>query len=370
MAGDYLADPGGVHNENRPVKSCFGCGRMNGDEAKFCRYCDTEYLPRLKRGTPLPVNVPPFIDPLTALARFNMGFAMVEGFARPDWNFIADYVRKNIAPKDLGPAWDFVAKRWLTQLAHDLGGEAKVYQSDNILCVSDRKAATVRTLLTYAESALKTIRSALKEAAWRGFNGKHVLLIFPDEEKYFSYISYYYPDGTHAMTRGVFIRAGYVHIAIPVDDMLSTKNTLMHELVHNLLFHLPIPLWLNEGLAVFIEKRMNRLAQPLNQEMADKHHGYWNHQTIQEFWTGQSFHQLGEGCPLSYSLGRILVTLMTEKGQDFITFITKANRRDAGQSAALEILKCNLGDVAGQFLGPGDWSPKQEIIDGYFKKKV
>jgi hypothetical protein len=32
----------------------------------------------------------------------------------------------------------------------------------------------------------------------------------------------------------------------------------VHELTHNLLCHLPIPLWLNEGLAVLIEQTVTQ----------------------------------------------------------------------------------------------------------------
>jgi hypothetical protein len=143
----------------------------------------------------------------------------------------------------------------------------------------------------------------------------------------------------------------------------------LHELVHNLLSRLPIPLWLNEGLAVVIEGRVSRFPFRVDAEMVDRHTRHWSEENIQAFWSGKSFNVPGEENELSYSLAAILLTLLSEKGGDFITFIRNADWRDAGQEAALTILHCDLGEVAGEFLGPGNWRPQREAIAEQCKRK-
>jgi hypothetical protein len=77
----------------------------------------------------------------------------------------------------------------------------------------------------------------------------------------------------------------------------------------------------------------------------------------------------GEESDLSYSLAPILVTLLLEKDGDFIAFIRNADWRDAGQEAALTILERDLGEVAGEFLGSGNWRPQPKAIAEQCKRK-
>ena len=43
-----------------------------------------------------------------------------------------------------------------------------------------------------------------------------------------------------------------------------------------------------------------------------------------------------------------------------VDLLREADREDCGQAAARRHLKSGLGDLAAQFLGPGEWSPKRE----------
>lgn len=356
------------------MKACAWCGRQN-EEAAACYEC----------GTPLPsttVDEPPVKEPelgfvseisesesqetpeppVPALAALDMGFERVEGFSRPDWARIRAFIKQRISAGELSAAWDFAACKWLQQLSKDLGGEARFYHSTHFLCVSDLEPGTTRTLLTYAESVLTVIRSILKTAAWTGYYGPHVLLLFADQEDYYTYISFYHPDGLHPRSGGVFLARGYAHVALPFITPRSAEHTIIHELVHNLLAHLPLPLWLNEGLAVIIERAIERRPFLLDQEAVEQHAQHWTEVTIQTFWAGTSFSIPGESNTLSYRLAEILVTLLSEKGAAFIDFIKHADWRDAGLDAALNILATDLGDLAGGFLGPGKWRPQRKAI--------
>ena len=307
--------------------------------------------------------------PLEELSGLDMGFSVVEGFSRPDWKVIRHFIRNHVAKDHWPDAWKYIASTWLKALAKDLGGSTRVYESYSFFCLSDLEPGIAKTLLDYAERVVSVIRNGLREAAWSGFHGKHVLLIFSDQDDYYAYISYFDREGTHILSGGTFIHRDYVHIALPYIDTGSAQRTLVHELCHNLLCHLPIPLWLNEGIATFVQQKMSSNREFIvDHELADRHRAHWNETNIQMFWAGKSFNMPGDDSELSYSLGQILVTLLAENSQDFVTFVRHADWRDAGQDASQSILGQDLGEVAGGFLGHGNWRPQRKAIAEQFKK--
>ena len=89
-------------------------------------------------------------------------------------------------------------------------------------------------------------------------------------------------------------------------------------------------------------------------ELAERHRNHWNEGNIQRFWVGKTYDEPGDGSELSYSLGEILVTLVSEKGTAFAGFVQAADWRDAGQDAAVNFLGQGLEEVLAGFLGPGD----------------
>src|SRR6185503_13228355 len=140
-------------------------------------------------------------------------------------------------------------------------------------------------------------------------------------------------------------------------------HTLVHELTHDCLAHLPLPPWLNEGVAQTIERMLTWKREPvLHQELADQHRNYWTEENIQEFWAGTSFHQPGDPQTLSYSLAEIIVQLLTSQKGDFKEFLRRATYVDAGQTAALDCFGCSLGNVLTTFLGPGEWRPVRKAL--------
>lgn len=302
------------------------------------------------------------VPPIQELVELDMDFACVEGFSRPNGDAIRAFIEKRVSAEDLFAAWDFAARTWLHQLSKDLGGEARVQHSTHFHCVSDLQPGTTQTLITHAESVLSVIRSSLQTAAWTGYHGRHVLLFFSDQEDYYAYISFHHRDGPNPLSGGIFIGSGYAHVALPFVNLRSAEHTITHELVHNLVAHLRLPLWLNEGLAVVIERTIERRPFLLDQELVERHSRHWTEKTIQTFWAGTSFCIPVESNELSYRLAEILVTLLWEKGPAFIDFIKHADRRDAGQDAALSTLATDLGELVGGFLGPGTWRPQRKAI--------
>ena len=268
---------------------------------------------------------------MSDLSGLEMGFEVVEGYSRPNWKLIYEFVKNHVPQDDLSATWDYISAKWLEELSADLGGDSRICRSHNFYCLSDLDEEATRAILNYAEHVVETIRGCLGKAAWNGYHGKHILLLFSDPDDYYAYISDYNQDGTHILSGGVFIRRGYAHIALPYFDTLSAQHTLAHELTHNLLCHLPIPVWLNEGLAVVVEGLVTRRGFILDGDLIERHRYHWNETNIQTFWAGKTYDLPGDDSQLSYSLGEILVNLLFEKGADFIEFVKVADWRDAGR---------------------------------------
>jgi hypothetical protein len=97
---------------------------------------------------------------------------------------------------------------------------------------------------------------------------------------------------------------GCGHYATVKDDLRAIEPTIVHEMTHGCLAHLPIPAWLNEGIAVNTERRFAAVQPGLYtpEQMHAKHQAFWGDAEIQEFWSGKSFLRPDEGNMLSYDL--------------------------------------------------------------------
>jgi hypothetical protein len=344
------------------MKKCSYCGAEYSDDVVVCAVDETPLCEPPDARPDADTVEEILVPPVEELAELDMGFSIVEGFSRPDWKAIHQFVSGHIAKDDLPAAWKCIATIWLKTLAEDLGGDSRVYQSDRFSCLSDLGPEITKTLLDYAETVVQVIRNGLKDAAWSNFHGKHVLLLFSDPDDYYAYISYFHSEGTHILSSGVFLRGGYAHIALPYIETGDAQRTLVHELCHNLLCHLRMPLWLNEGIAVAVQNQISGRALVVDREIANRQRNHWNETNIQSFWSGKSYRVPGDDSELSYRLGHILVHLLSEGNRDFINFVKNADWRDAGQDAAQSILDKDLGKVLGGFLGPGNWRPQRKAI--------
>jgi len=364
---------------------CAYCGRENEESATNCRECGTALSPITEPAAPA-TETPPespalkFIKPEALEA----AFSYEGGFHRADWDWIGQWIESNVAPLDAEAAWDEAVLLWTTKLREDLGGSYFVLQSRQTVLLCDQPLESARWVLEYAGRAANTIKEILGKTAWSGAFGKDVLLVFSDEDDYYQYLSFHSPDGEQAASGGVCIHSGCTHVALPWRDELDAANAIIHELTHDCLAHLPLPLWLNEGVAVTLQKAIapppravghseqdalfsaaiNWRAPTMWDELAERHFAFWTEENIQTFWAGTSFYQPGDSNQLSYSLAEVLVKLLSERGDAnaFHAFLEAACRDDAGQTATLDILGADLGEIAGTFLGEGNWRPKRKAM--------
>ena len=303
-------------------------------------------------------------------------------FVRPDWGALSTFIEQHVPREEQNQAWDDAVELWTAALAENLGGDYRLTKSQRFICLSDRDEATTQWMVRFAERAEQKIRGVLRELAW-GREHKHVFLALTDEDDYDSYVSQFYSEGTFATSIGVQIRTGLPHIVLHFIEAREALTTLAHELSHACVSHLPMPNWLDEGVAVTLQRFIGDVPPPeslstvqavwniqsgwtppvLWDELADRHHAFWNEQTIQSFWAGTSFFEPGDASELSYSLAEILLHLIAQDYGNWLDFLARAHRDDAGQTAALDCFGLGLGEVAGTFLGEGDWRPvRQEIV--------
>jgi len=280
------------------------------------------------------------------------------GFPRPDWNSIARHVEPQ-PESEWNRLWTDWARKWVKATASKLGDKYQVSETENFIILSAQDDRYVGLLSGFLERTLHKILTMLDGIAKDDGFGKNVVLIFDEQDSYYQYMAYFHPDeGEFILSSGVFLNSAYGHFAFPFLEMSTAEATSAHELTHACLRHLPIPLWLNEGLAVTIENEICGY-QPLQMdtERFSRHAGFWNADTIQEFWSGFSFNRTDEGSNLSYELARLCVRSLSHDFDVFANFANTATFEDGGESAAIEAFGGSLGGLVHQFFGDGAWSP-------------
>jgi len=323
---------------------------------------------------------PELIDPEGLAPAFTVDY----GFNRVDWNVVRQWIENQLDSPDWEKAWSESALLWVGKLRDDLGGNYSVFRSRQTILLCDQPFETAQWLLNYAGRAASTIKEQLGRTAWAGAFGKDVVLVFSEQDDYYQYVAHHLADGQNPTSGGMCIYSGYTHIALPWADQFDAANAIIHELAHDCLAHLPLPLWLNEGVAVTLERVIGPPPRPVGQgdqqgvfsasinwrppmmwdELAERHFAFWNEDNIQTFWAGTAFHIPGDSNELSYSLAEVFVKLLIERGpgDPFRAFLEAAGADDAGQTAATDILEADLGEIAGIFLGEGNWRPQRKSL--------
>lgn len=301
---------------------------------------------------------------MTKLPDISEHLHIKEGFCHPDWAAIAGVIETSLPESGWESAWEEASRSWVTRIKDQLGGEYQVYETTNFMILSEAPTRVIKEACRTFEDSLKQILASFGGVALDGGYGKHVVMMFANIEDYYGYISYFGPDGDTPMSGGVCLGGeGYVHFALPTLDYSSYRTVLVHELTHGCLGHLPLPVWLNEALAMRMEQVICRTANfHLDREIFERHVAHWNEETIQQFWSGESWEIPGDSFELSYNLAQILwrkieVDLTPER-VTVLEFVVSAEREDAGNAACLEIFEVSLGDLVTDFLGDGAWEPE------------
>lgn len=313
-----------------------------------------------------PAEAPPEIRRATAFEPVEMRWVDDTRLPIPDWREIRKTVPEIGTDAERDAFWSAAAGHWLSALAAALGEGYHIHQSPDFLLLSTQDDRQAARLLTFCQTARRRILRNLGEAAKARLSGRHVLLLFANQDEYYAYISHYGEQGgEQAMSSGCFINAGYGHFVLFERDLDWMQPIIVHELTHCLLMHLRIPAWLNEGMAVNTEHALfPRLADPSRSlyhptELRAKHAAFWNADTIQEFWSGKSFKRPDDGNMLSYDLAKRITATAARDEAAFRTFLRTAQWKDGGLSAEHH-LGYPIEHLVMVMLGEGDWRPAPE----------
>lgn len=281
---------------------------------------------------------------------------------RPDWVAVRKAIEAAVPKAEWSAAFDAAAVSWLARAAESLAHGYHVLQSRNFLLLSPDVGGQDKTLLRFLEHALRTILETLDGIAMDRPLGRHVVLVMGSLDLYYHYAAWFYPSGgSYPITGGLFLGGEYEHLVIPWKELVISETASAHELTHACLSHLPIPAWLNEGMATVMEGiatgRSRLILSPV--EIREQK-AYWTPEAIQSFWSGASFHRADDGFELGYTLGYLAVKALSHDMARFRRFVLGARAADAGRFALREVFGGGLGDVLAQILGPGNWRPRPE----------
>ncbi|PFH12118.1 hypothetical protein BCF11_4593 [Collimonas sp. PA-H2] len=271
-----------------------------------------------------------------------------EKFPILDWDAVRAWVSETVPPDLQAKAWLASERAWLLHFRAALGTGFAIRESENAILLSSLENNVARATLGYMELTLKRVIKTLDGIAQVVPLGKDILIIFDDGDSYYNYVSCCYPDaGEFAFSGGMYINGGCGHYVTVKEDLRQIEPVITHEMTHGCVSHLPLPAWLNEGLAVNTEQRFapraDRRRTP--QELHRKHLAFWREDTLQEFWSGQSFLRTDDGNLLSYDLARILVAHMAKDWNAFREFALAADLADGGAAAARDHLGVELGEL-------------------------
>ena len=291
---------------------------------------------------------------------------MHRGFPMLDWKAVQRWVDRIESEEDRAKAWACAEQAWLLHLRESLGEKYSLTQSETAALLSPLEKKVAHATLEYMTRTLKRITNVLDGMADVSPWDLDILIVFESEEQYYDYVSYYYSDeGEFAFSSGMFISEGCSHFVTVQSDLRAAERIIAHEMTHACLSHLPIPLWLNEGLAVNTEQRLTGrppcIYSPL--EMREKHVAFWGVKEIQEFWSGESFSRTDDGNMLSYDLARILVEQFSKDWSRFKEFVLAANWQDAGAEAAQRHLDIKLGECVAALLEKSDYAGLEPSIE-------
>ncbi|MCR6663937.1 MAG: hypothetical protein NVV60_12515 [Luteimonas sp.] len=283
-----------------------------------------------------------------------------------DWARIADGEDPDWPAERRHAYWAAAAGAWLEALSTATATPLRLRESKEFLLLSALPPRAEVLFLQACERMLARIRRNLGPLANDDGFGKHVAIVFDNHDDYCEYVSHYGPEGgEYAMSSGMYIQAGYGHFALPGDAVDMMEPVIAHELTHCLLDHLPIPAWLNEGLAVNTEQALfPQLSHPQMQlytprELAAQHVAYWDADGIQAFWSGKSFLRTDDGNRLSYELARAITAMIANDEPAFRAFVAAADMADGGIGAE-GLLGYPLEHLVEAVLGEGDWRPRPE----------
>jgi hypothetical protein len=295
---------------------------------------------------------------------------IIDGFPRVHWSRVRKAAEVYAKHPALDQIWTELAAQWLGIVSRQLGGDYRICESDHLLSAQVPQAA--RHLLEIGDAAYNRLAGLLRRESHPRGMGKHAILLFDTTASYYDYISYFYAetDRGYGASSGVHISRGYRHTAIN-NKSSAVLRTLVHELAHDMVDNLPLPRWLNEGIAQFSEDLVPGYRAPIIDSAAVRlQRRYWSWFGIDHFWNGRGF-LLKPSQRVSYQLAEVLFrNLCADRNRraGLGEFIGSAHRDDAGAAACEKCFGVSLAELVEEFLGPGDWEPHLKKSENFVSR--
>jgi len=278
-------------------------------------------------------------------------FIEAAGIRHIDWHRFFEYLSKNnLNLAAGGHEWDQILKTWLRAAANDLGQNYQVFESENFCFLSGESASSSERILRFAEAALARIQEVLSDFQ-SGEKWKIVLILFENGDDYLNYLEIYRGGTTFSTSAGgIFLNhAGYQHIVLGPNEVPLVEQAVAHELTHYMLAPYEVPLWLDEGLAVTIERYLFGRDLLVSDEDYQRHQQLWTDENIEKFLDGQAFSDFDP--ILTYGLAEILVRGLFDSNREaFVSFIKNATQADGGVAALQEHLGLDVRDLIRRFI--------------------
>jgi hypothetical protein len=316
--------------------------------------------------------LPPSSISSEGVSDFNVADNLINADNLPllDWDAVQQWVDRIPNEIHQARAWSDCECAWLEHLRASLGPTYRLRKDGTTLLLSTLETNVAEATLAFVKATNQRVVRILDGIAHASEWGHQILIVFADDDTYYKYVAKYYPeDGEFGRSGGMYINSGCGHFVTIAADLRSIEPVIAHELTHACLGHLPIPAWLNEGIAVNTEQRLcpPGSAASTPQQMHARHQLFWGPTEIQEFWSGKSFLRADDGNELSYDLSRIIVSQLGATWDRFRPFVLAASIEDGGAAAAAEHLGIHLGDAVAALLElepSTQWAPNPAAWSG------
>jgi hypothetical protein len=275
------------------------------------------------------------------------------GFPRVDWARAAVAIGVDGAvPR---ATWDELVVGWLEHMVDARPG-SRMSRAANFLLVELPADERAQHALRWADEARDFLLRNLDGIAAPHASPLPLLLFARGED----YIDYYLGDTAIdaelelASTGGVLIDGPCPHVAAPFGTEL--ESTLVHELAHAFVQHLPMPQWLSQCIAQAMQRQWTQQSPGMTHDEILEQRRRWNGDTIQSFWSGFAFFAPGLQ-QVAFSLALTLATRLAGNYDRLCAFANEALAEDAGAAAFATIYGEPIERLLEPLLGPGPWQP-------------
>ena len=195
-------------------------------------------------------------------------------FSKEAWDYCVSTLDEASEPELFAARLTDASRSWLKVLnSSAFHGSLQSGESKNFILQGDVAPDRGKSILAFAEKTLASYEKDLLGIMEFGPASKMPMIVFSEAEDYYRYVSAYFPDGHFGLSSGMFISRGIGHFVFPAEEMWMLESVIAHELLHAVVKHLPLPAWVNEGLASNAEFRYgNRYLDSRNANEQLPHH--------------------------------------------------------------------------------------------------